>query len=386
MTELAQGRKSILVVSASAGAGHVRAGEALVETATKLSLPFELRHVDILDYTFPVFRKIYSKIQFTITDASPELWGYLYKKTEFKGLSKPKSLVMKAFNHFNYRGYLRLLENMQPVALLCTHFLPYSAIDEKLLRPLSRLPVFSVTTDYDLHALWVNPSVSRFYVACEQAAWTIRNHGVDQERIMVTGIPILPKFTAPGDKFAARTDLGLSTDAFTILILSGGYGVGVIDELMFSVGEFLGSFGGKHFQLLVSAAKNEELYQKLERVSHPPNVAVKLYQFVPYLDRLMDSADVLVTKAGGLTVTEALAKHLPMIIFDPTPGQENRNATFLTEHGASLSAANYANLHFKLKQLIDNPSRLNSMRACAERIALPKAAETILEDVMMRLR
>src|SRR6059036_904599 len=102
--------KTILILSATAGAGHARAAEALVETSQALSLPLAIRHVDILDYTFPIFKKFYSKIQFAITDASPELWGYFYKKTEFKGVSKHTSGLTKLFDHFNYKEYFKLLE------------------------------------------------------------------------------------------------------------------------------------------------------------------------------------------------------------------------------------------------------------------------------------
>ena len=234
--------KSFLILSATAGAGHVRAAEALVETVQALSIPVTVQLEDVLNYTFPIFKKIYSKIQFAITDASPELWGYLYKKTEFKGASKNTSVLTKLFNHFNYKDYFKLLETVQPDAMICTHFLPYAAIAEELQKPTWHIPVFSVTTDYDLHSLWVNPSVKCFYVASDQAAWTLQGHGISSERTVVTGIPVLPQFTAIEDRQAARRDLGLSSDLFTILILSGGYGIGVIDELVPSVEEFLSSY------------------------------------------------------------------------------------------------------------------------------------------------
>ena len=140
-----------------------------------------------------------------------------------------------------------------------------------------------------------------------------------------------------------------------------------------------------HFQLLVSSGRNTKLYNTLEQMTHPMNVTVKLYQFIPYVGKLMDAADVLITKAGGLTVSEALVKHLPLIIFDPTPGQENRNAIYLMENGAALSAMSFTNLHFKLNQMIEDPELLKKMRANAQKIAKPDAARKILEDVLRQI-
>src|SRR5258708_6942496 len=184
--------KKILILSATAGAGHARAAEGLLETSQVLSLPVFARHVDILDYTFPIFKKVYGKIQFAITDASPELWGYLYKKTEFKGALKHTSALTKLFDHFNYKEYFKLLETVRPDAMVCTHFLPYSVIAEELRKSSWHVPIFSVTTDYELHSMWSNTSVERFYVASEQAAWTVRSHGSPPARLVVTGIPVLP--------------------------------------------------------------------------------------------------------------------------------------------------------------------------------------------------
>ncbi|HEV8539260.1 MAG TPA: glycosyltransferase [Bacteroidota bacterium] len=380
-----QSNRTILLLSATAGAGHFRAAEALAETAQALNLPVTVRHEDILNYTFGFFKNFYSKIQFAITDTSPELWGYLYRKTEFEGYGKNKSPLARLFGNFNYRRYHKLLGAVRPDAMVCTHFLPYTAIENELQKSDWRIPVFSVTTDYELHSLWLSPSVKRYYVASDQGAWTLRGHGISTERIVVTGIPVLPQFTEKGEQQAARKELGLGTDVFTILILSGGYGVGVVNELTLSVEDFLSTLAPRRFQLLVSSARNAALHRKLEQLPHPPNVDMKVFQFVPYVGKLMDAADVLISKAGGLTVTEAMVKHLPLIIFDPTPGQENRNAIYLMERGAAVSATSFTNLNFKLGQTIENPALLKRMKANAQQIARPDAAKDILEDILRQL-
>lgn len=377
--------KTILVLSATAGAGHVRAGEALVATAKALGLPLDVRHEDTLNFTSPLFKKLYSEMYFGVVNRSPELWGYLYEKTEFKDPGKKKSPLLKVFDHFNYRTYSEMLERVRPDAVLCTHFLPYAAIADKLRTPSWRIPFFAVPTDYDVHSLWINPSITRYYVATTEAAWTVQAHGVPGRRICVTGIPVMPGFSAAGNRSVAAKKLGLSPEPFTVMILSGGYGIGVVDELVSSLAQFLASFRKRKFQVLVVCGKNRSLYEKLRRLRFPKNAGVKLFEYISFVDTLMDSADVLVTKSGGLTVSEALAKNLPMLIFDPIPGQEVRNADYLIEHGAAMSAINFTKLHFKLKRMIEEPEILETMRENARTIAKPDAARTILEDVLRQV-
>ncbi len=380
-----QHEKSILVLSATAGAGHVRAGEALIDTAKKLSLPIKIQHEDILNFTSPVFKKLYNDLYFAIVNASPDLWGYLYKRTEFKGPGKERSPLIKLFDQFNYKKYLQALEEIQPDAVLCTHFLPYAAIAHELRKPSWKIPFFVATTDYDVHSLWINPNIEHYYTASEEAAWTIQSHGIGKNKVTVTGIPVMPQFGVHNKQKEAENNLNLLPSTFTIMILSGGYGVGMIDKLIPSVADLLSTYKQKKFQMLVVCGNNQKLYDKLKQIAFPRNISIQLYKFISFVDQLMDCADVLITKSGGLTVSEALAKHLPMIIFDPIPGQEGRNAEYLTEHGAALRAFSFPNLQFKLKQIIEQPAVTKKMKSNAERIAHPDAAKNILEDVIKNI-
>ncbi|TAK55783.1 MAG: hypothetical protein EPO24_11775 [Bacteroidetes bacterium] len=369
----------LLILSATAGAGHVRAADALVTTARTLHLPLTIEHRDILDFTYPIFKKVYSQVNNTIAGHAPELWGYLYKRAERKGLPKPKHPLLKVFDQFNFKKYLRFIHDFHPDAVLCTHFLPYLAITDELKKPSWRIPFYSIPTDYDVHSLWINPSVKHYFVATDEAAWTVRSYGVGEKNITITGIPVHPEFTSITSKLKARKSLGLEAKRLTIMILSGGYGIGVIDKLVPSILEFLSLFERMKFSVVVVCGRNQKLFDTLSLLTPPPNVAFQCYGFVTFIDKLMDASDVLVTKSGGLTVSEALAKHLPMIIFDPVPGQEGRNADYINEHGAAMRTSGFANLNFKLKRLIEEPERLVAMKKYALAIAKPNAAEEILK-------
>jgi len=316
---------------------------------------------------------------------SPELWGYFYKRTERKSVRANKSPLLKLFDQFNYKKYLAALDSLKPHAVLCTHFLPYLAVADTIKKSNWNIPFFSVPTDFDAHSLWINPSVKRYYVATEETSWTLQAHGIDPNNIQVTGIPIVPSFSKKIKRSAARTALNFPQKPFTILISSGGYGIGVIDELVPSVVEFISQYKNKQFHVIVTCGKNDTLYQKLSRLKFPHDVHLTLYRFIPFIDKLMDCADIIITKSGGLTTSEALAKGLPMLIFDPIPGQEGRNADYVVEHGAGMRAATFINLHYKLKQLIEHPAHLKQLQNNAALLGKPEAAEKILRDVVRRI-
>lgn len=377
--------KKLLILSTTAGAGHVRAADALKRTAEQLFASVEVEHRDILELTSPLFRNIYSQVNNTIAGHAPELWGMIYKKSETRGIIKPKHPLLKLFDQFNFKKYLKYLNDAKPDAVICTHFLPYVAISEQMKKKSWNIPFSSVPTDYDVHSLWISPLVKQYYIATDEAAWTVQSHGISEKNIFVTGIPVAPEFTNIRDRNSIRKELGLERDRFTIMILSGGYGIGVIDKLVPNVVEFLSTIKQKKFQVIVVCGKNKKLFDALSKIQIPNNISFKLYEYVTFIDKLMDASDILITKSGGLTVTEALAKHLPMLIFDPVPGQEGRNADYLCEAGAAQRVSSFINLRYKLNRLIVNSSILTQMKNQTITIARPHAARTIITDILQQI-
>jgi processive 1,2-diacylglycerol beta-glucosyltransferase len=377
--------KKLLILSTTAGAGHLRAADALKRTAEQFYSSVEVEHRDILEFTSPLFRKVYSQVNNKIAGHAPELWGMIYKKSESRGIIKQKHPLLKLFDQFNFKKYIHFLNEIKPSAVLSTHFLPYVSISEEMKKQSWKIPFYSVPTDYDVHSLWISPLVKQYYVATDEAAWTVQSHGISEKRISVTGIPVSPEFTTIGDKISIRKELGLERNRFTIMILSGGYGIGVIDKLVPNVVEFLSTIRQQKFQVVVVCGKNKKLFDALSKMQIPRNVSFKLYEYVTFIDMLMDASDILITKSGGLTVTEALAKHLPMFIFDPVPGQEGRNADYLCEAGAAQRVSSFINLRYKLNRMIVNSTILTQMKNQTKRIAQPNAARTIIADILKQI-
>ncbi|MEX0602076.1 MAG: glycosyltransferase [Bacteroidota bacterium] len=369
----------ILILSASGGAGHVRAGEALKRTAEQLKLPVRADHFDCLDFTSRIFKAVYANTYLSMVNRIPDVWGYLYGKAESKPYRKG---ILHLFDHFNYQRYLRFLRADQPDAIVCTHFLPYISVSNVLRSTGIQAPVFAVTTDFDAHQYWIDSIIERYYVHDDESGWQLCSKGVSPDRIRVTGIPLMPEFRKAAAQPTSRRSLKLPPKRFTALILSGGFGVGRIAE---TVGVTLGVFAHQastSFTLLVVCGKNEKVKSQLEAITVPKNVTLKVFGYVDTMHTLMAAADVVITKAGGLTSAEAMARKLPMIIVNPIPGQETRNADMIVERGAGWKALNMPNLAFKLRNVLRRPALLREARTATSSLARPRAAELILSDVL----
>ncbi len=379
ITECSTNRLFFLILSCSGGAGHIRAAEALHRTALLTGLPIRTGHYDVLDFTSRLFKRFYSESYIQMVNRAPELWGYLYQQSERKPYEKKG--LFKRFDQLNYNRYLRTLRELRPDAIICTHFLPYISVSSELRKNNITAPVFAATTDFDIHQLWIDSIIERFFVFNKESAWQLQSKHVPANKIKITGIPIMPEFQFKEKSKAVRRKLDLNINHFTLLMLSGGYGIGRVKETVEQVASTFNTFPKRKFNLLIVCGKNDSARTELQAMCFPKNVDPRIYGFVANIHELMDASDVLISKAGGLTSSEAMAKSLPMLIIDPIPGQESRNTDVIVEHGAGWKAMNLANLSYKLQNILETPSLLAKAQTAARHLAKPNAAIKILTDV-----
>jgi processive 1,2-diacylglycerol beta-glucosyltransferase len=372
-----------LILSCSGGAGHIRAAEALHRTAPFTGHSIRTEHYDVLDFTSKFFKRLYSESYLQMVNRAPELWGYLYQQSEKKPYEKQG--FIKSFDRINYTRYLRILRDLNPDAIICTHFLPYISISASLHMNGISAPVFAVPTDFDIHQLWVDSVVERYFVFHEESAWQLHSKQVPKEKIFVSGIPVMPEFQLKVKSRNARKELGIDANRFTVMVLAGGFGIGRIKDIVEETIKTLSSFQGTKFNLLVVCGKNDKARVEIQTLHFPENINPNIFGFITNIDKLMDASDVLISKAGGLTSSEALAKSLPMLIVDPIPGQESRNTDMIIEHGAGWKAINLANLSYKLRRILEIPSLLAHARASTHLLAKPDAAATILTNIYTHL-
>ena len=370
--------KKVLLLSASAGAGHTRAAQAIERAIIQMNAAREVRHVDTLEYTNKVFRNLYSKAYIEIVNKMPDMLGWLYDQFDKPWKNERRRL---AFDKLNTRPFVRMLQEYQPDIIICTHFLPAEIIS--WLKAKERLAARQaiVVTDFDVHAMWLCHHVEQYFVAMDETRAHLEKLGIRPSEITVSGIPIDPVFSEPLDKREMRSKHCLMQDRTTILVSAGGFGVGSVKNLLMSLA------GLKHpAQVVAICGRNEELKAELEQavtgLAPDNNVAIKIIGYTKEMHEYMAASDILLGKPGGLTTSEALAMGLVFVIVNPIPGQEERNSDHLLEEGAGIRANNLPVLAYKIDRLLDDAARLARMRESVRRISRPRAAFNIVERLL----
>lgn len=366
----------VLVLSASAGAGHLRAAEAVEKAIRLRGAATEVQHLDVLKYTNQVFRHVYSKAYIDLVNRAPEILGWLYDY-----LDDPRrndDPVRAAFDRLNANPFIRYLQRYQPDVAICTHFLPSGIIS--WLKEKGKVQVLNsvVVTDFDVHAMWLCRHAEQYFVALEETKVHLKALGVPEPLVTISGIPIDPVFSVHKDRRAMRRKHGLEEDRFTILVSAGGFGVGPVGHLIKTLSRL------QHPARVVAVCgRNEalraELAQAIRGFPKPSHVAFTLLGFTTEMDELMAAADLFVGKPGGLTTSEALAKALPMVVINPIPGQEERNSDHLLEEGVAIRCNNLPALAYKIDRLLETPGKLARMAENARDLGRPDAAFTIVD-------
>jgi len=369
--------KKILLLSASAGAGHMRAADALrkvFETHTDVS---HVEHWDMLKYTNRVFEHLYGKMYLDLVNKAPAMLGWFYDLSDTPYKNDKLRVI---FEKLNSTRFIRAVKKYSPDLVVCTHFTPAAILSWLGERgEISLAPAITVT-DFDCHAMWLVRNYARYFVALPETKAYLTCMGIDASKIEVTGIPIDPIFEIPKDKQETRRSLGLAETTFTILVSAGGFGVGPVEKLLQELLRLT-----QPLQIVAIAGQSEELKAKLDIIATSATqepVTLHPVGFTQKMDDYMAAADILVGKAGGLTSSEAMARGLPLCIVNPIPGQEERNSDHLLEAGAAIRCNNLEVLSWKLAQLIPDRDRMRMLQEQALKFGRPFAARQIVDCLM----
>jgi processive 1,2-diacylglycerol beta-glucosyltransferase len=360
----------VLVLSASVGAGHMRAAQAVELALREVAPDAQVKNLDVLTLTNAAFRKVYASAYLDLVNHAPYVLGYMYDLMDRpRRAGSKRDRLRVVVEKLNLNKFCDLIEEGRWDVAVSTHFLPAEIIASLRRDGKCGLPQMTVTTDFETHRLWVNEPCEAYTTATEEGAANLRKWGVSPERVHVTGIPIHPVFSRPKDRWACLKNQGLLGDRPVVLQLAGGFGVGPIGQLFRAILEV-----PTPLEVVVVCGKNAEAKEELGQVEVPPRHRVKVMGFTTEIDELMAVADVVVSKPGGLTTSEVLARGAAMAIVNPIPGQESRNADFLLENGAAIKINNAATLPFKLGRLLEDREKLEAIKSNARRIAKPLAA------------
>ena len=368
-------KKRILILTASVGSGHIKAAQAVAEELRRQAPETELFTVDFMSREISFLHWLMKKLYLIILALVPNLYDHCYK---LSGEGSGGSLAQGAFSCLMLPVLRKILAQYQPDLVLCTHPFPEGAcalLKKKGSAEKRNLPLAVVMTDYSLHQIWLYPQVDAYFMATESMKEEIEKRGLQPQLAVASGIPVSMELREMLPKGELRKELGLD-ELPTVLLMGGGLGLGGLDETLRQLEKL-----PQKLQLLVIAGRNEKLLAKVQAISRESHHAIRCWGYTDEARRLMGASDLLITKPGGLTISEAFVLGLPMLLHDPIPGPETENAVYATRHGAALWLHPGEPLARAVTELLQGglASMGEKSRACARPEAASLIAEKILE-------
>jgi len=371
----------ILILHASVGTGHRSAALALADAFARKQT--EVRVEDALDHANPLFRQAYAGTYLDVTTRAPLLWQLFYQNTDVTDpdLIELTNRLRGAVERLGVNDLRRLLKQYQPAAIICTHFLPVDLLLRLKHKGALPQPIYCVVTDFFAHTFWIEPGIDGYFVATDMTRDQMAARGVPAAIISVSGIPIKLEVDEPKQALEARLRHALPAEGTLVTLFGGGL---QIDRVRAIIQGLLASpISGT---LAVVAGRNEALGAALADLHDGPTMRLRCYGQIDFVDDLVVGSDLVVTKAGGLIVSEVLARGTPMLLIDPIPGQEEWNADYVVSEGAGVQLRIAETAPRAAAHLLSNPERLAQLRHWAGRAGRPRAAMDIAEAVLEDLR
>src|SRR6516165_9931373 len=367
-------KKRVLIMSTSAGTGHLRAAQALTKVFHEHPGVAEVVHSDALYFTNKLFRDFYSKLYSRLVQDAPDFLGWWYKQSDEPWKTDGMRLML---DRLNTGPLVKFIRKFDPHITVCTHFMPAGIISHLIAKNLLDAHLSIVVTDLDFHAMWLSRMFHRYFVAIEETKVHLEMLGLPTERLTVSGIPIDPEFATPIDRAATRIEYGLHPTRPTLLLSAGALGVGPAEFVV----ERLKQLRNK-VQTLVVCGRSIETRDRVQRAVGDDNENFQVFGYTDRMPDLMKISDLFIGKPGGLTSAEALTSGLPMVIVSPIPGQEERNSDHLLEDGVAVKCNEMTTIPYKIDTLLGDPVRLEAMRCKAFAMSKPEAARTIVETLV----
>ena len=363
----------VLVLSVTAGQGHNSTAKAIC--AELESIGCEARMLDTLEYVNRALGETVSKGYLFAAGSAKLAYKEAYKLAEKRKKSRTDVSPTRATGNLLSLKLLKYINTYDPDVIMCTHVFAAIILDVLKKKKKIRAKTVGIVTDFMLHPYWEEGLyLDRIVIPNEQLTYQALRKGFDENQVLPFGIPIHPKFGTVMPKEQARAELGLDINKRTVLLMSGSMGYGNIEE---TVKELDGV--PFDFQMITVCGNNTEAKAKIDEMKTEKRILNLGY--VNYVEKLMDASDCIISKPGGLTTSEAMAKGLPMIIVDPIPGQEDRNTDFLTNNGVAMTVTENSSLGDVVYQMMANPGRMDVMRSAIKLIAKPNSTRDICEFV-----
>ena len=356
--------RRLLLMHVTTSSGHHHASQAIAHAAARLDPTCQAINVDAFDFTTRITRWAIMRSYMSVIRHHPDVWEYLYDNPDIHRHIRHFRQLLHRYHAHKLR---RLLETVQPQAIACTQAFPCGMLADFMMHDGLHIPIVGVLTDYAPHVYWMHDAVDYYIVSSEAMKERFVSQGVPEARMRVYGIPVEPRFLDPVDREAAYRQFGLDAHLPVVMVMGGGGGFGPIRELVRSLDRVT-----PPCQFVVLTGTNQLLLAWLRRQPFRHRIAASGY--TDLIPDLMEISTLIITKPGGLTTAESLAKHLPLMIVSPIPGQELCNARFLLAEGAAAELGDPHIAGEVLSRLLRDQNALQRMREHAARLAHPDSA------------
>lgn len=362
----------IFVLYASAGQGHTKAAQVIHRYLAQHAPDADLRLIDALDYSVPSLKWSYLDGYNFLIRRAQWLWFVIFHGSALRLPFRFTDRLNRFFNHLNSRALYELLARERPDIVICTHFLPSQVAAELKIKGTIQSCLVTVITDFGVHPFWIAEGTDMYSTASSATQRTIERMGVAAGKAIVTGIPVAPG-EITGDPSELRKRLGLDPNAFTVLLVTGSFGIGPLERIARLL--------RKECQVLVVCARNTALFDRLV-AARLPNV--KVYGFVQNMNELMAASDIIVTKPGGLSISELLVLNAVPVFISAIPGQETENVRTLRQENVGTYCRTPEAVYRTVRAFIQSPEKLRASRAAVSRVRKPNSAEEICNAIRAR--
>ncbi len=364
----------ILLFYISVNSGHQMAAMAIEDAIRIVDRNVETLNINHFHYTNPVLAKLIMKGYHGMLRKTPELWDYLYDNNVVR---EKTSKLMELVYKLNTIKIHRLIQWYKPELIVCTQAFPCVAMAEYKRTRKVQIPLVGVVTDYGIHSYWVDKDINLYIVPTVNCRDRLVQLGVDSKRIEVHGIPISPRFSVPLEAAKIRHRLGINGSTPVVLIMGGSRGMISIDEIVEDLARL-----PEPLHLLAICGANRSLYRRLQKLQGRCQASISVFSYVSNIEELMSIADVMVTKPGGLTITESLSKKLPLIIINPIPGQEAKNTEFLINNQVAIKANDSRDVSQQVSGLLGSARERESLRQRINNLGVKNAGLDIAKRVI----
>ncbi|NOK63805.1 MAG: glycosyltransferase [Chloroflexi bacterium AL-W] len=367
-------KKRVLILSTSAGSGHKTAATALEKAFRQSAQVEEVVNKDALEYTNQGFKALYSDLFAELVKKNPIFLGWWYEESDQPWRTDDMRLLI---DRLNAEPLIKFIKEFRPDITVCTHFMPAGIIARLMTKGDLHTTLSIVTTDFDFHSMWLSRVFNRYFVAIDETKAHLETLGMPKERITVSGIPVDPLFSEPVDKQKILDKYQLQADKPIIIVSAGSAGDNRLKYIVQRVMQL-----HTDTQTIIVCGNNRQLRSDIEVLVMEQAAKFRVLGYTSDMASLMKIATLFVGKPGGLTISEAMAASLPVVIVWPIPGQEERNSDHLLERGAAIRCNDITVVTHKLDKLLNDPQRLKQMRENAHSLGRPDAAQKIVETLL----